>query len=100
MWTWCRGVVYAMLFIPLILQLHSSSLGQAKDERHGDRGAISKILDARQKAWNQCDVDAFLEGYCHSPELTFSGSSGIARDCDRFLGLSKKNHPHRAATSQ
>src|SRR5216683_3023005 len=100
MWTWCRGVVYAMLFIPLILGLHSSTLGQAKNERQSERGMITKILDAQQKAWNQGDVDAFLQGYWHSPELTFSGSSGVARGWDAVLARYKKNYPDRAAMGQ
>ncbi len=100
MWTWCRRVVFAMLFIPLLLGLHSSSLGRAKDERNGDRAAITKILDTQQKAWNQGDVDAFLEGYWRSPELTFSGSSGIARGWDDVLARYKKNYPDRAAMGQ
>jgi uncharacterized protein (TIGR02246 family) len=89
-----------MLTASLFLGLHSSSRGQAKDERQGDRAAITKILDAQQKAWNQGDVEAFLEGYWHSPELTFSGSSGIARGWDGVLARYKKNYPDRAAMGQ
>jgi hypothetical protein len=47
--------------------------------READRVSITKILNAQQSAWNAGDVDAFLKGYWHSPELTFSGSSGVAR---------------------
>jgi len=45
-------------------------------------------------------VDAFLEGYWHSPELTFSGSGGIARGWDGVLARYKKNYPDRAAMGQ
>jgi ketosteroid isomerase-like protein len=97
--TWCGRVVYAMLFAALAVGLHSSSVGQAqaKDERQDDRAAIGKILEAQQKAWNQGDVDTFLEGYWHSPELTFSGSGGIARGWDGVLARYKKSYPDRAA---
>jgi ketosteroid isomerase-like protein len=77
-----------------------SSRTQAQEERQGDRAAITKILDAQEKAWNQGNVDAFLEGYWHSPELTFSGSSGIARGWDGVLARYKKNYPDRAAMGQ
>ena len=46
------------------------------------------------------EVNAFLEGYWHSPELTFSGSSGIARGWDGVLARYKKNYPDRAAMGQ
>ena len=67
---------------------------------HDDRAAIRKILNAQQTAWNAGEVNAFLEGYWHSPELTFSGSSGIARGWDGVLARYKKNYPDRAAMGQ
>ena len=71
----------------------SAQLGVVAD----DQGAIRKILDAQQSAWNEGNVDAFLEGYWHSPDLTFSGSGGIARGWDGVLARYKKNYPDRAA---
>ena len=65
--------------------------------RDEDRTAIEAVLHAQQATWNQGDVDAFLTGYWHSPELTFSGSSGIARGWDGVLARYKKNYPDRAA---
>jgi L-asparaginase / beta-aspartyl-peptidase len=67
--------------------------GTADSDR--DRAAISAVLNAQQTAWNHADVDKFLEGYWHSPELTFSGTSGIARGWDAVLARYKKNYPDR-----
>jgi beta-aspartyl-peptidase (threonine type) len=72
----------------------------APDERAIDRAAITKILEAQQNNWNQGNVDAFLEGYWHSPDLTFSGSGGIARGWDGVLARYKKNYPDRGAMGQ
>ena len=69
----------------------------ATEERLSDRVAITKILDAQQNNWNEGNVDAFLEGYWHSPDLTFSGTGGIARGWDGVLARYKKNYPDRAA---
>jgi len=69
-------------------------------ERATDREAIGAVLRAQESAWNRADVDAFLEGYWHSPELTFSGSSGVARGWDGVLARYKKNYPDRAAMGQ
>lgn len=69
-------------------------------ERGADRQAIVTVLTSQQEAWNRGDVDTFLVGYWHSPELTFSGSSGISRGWDGVLARYKKNYPDRAAMGQ
>lgn len=69
-------------------------------ERESDRRAIVTVLTSQQEAWNRGDVDAFLVGYWHSPELTFSGSSGVSRGWDGVLARYKKNYPDRSAMGQ
>src|SRR5579864_889328 len=93
----CRRVFCGLLFTCVTLGITSTSRTQAQEERQTDRAAITTILDAQEKAWNEGNVDAFLEGYWHSPELTFSGSSGIARGWDGVAARYKKNYPDRAA---
>lgn len=79
-------------FVPPVTELHA-----AAEDRLNDRVAITKILDAQQANWNEGNVDAFLEGYWHSADLTFSGASGIARGWDGVLARYKKNYPDREA---
>ena len=69
----------------------------AVDEPMGTRNAIQKILMEQQSAWNRGDVKEFLQGYWHSPELTFSGSSGTTRGWDGVLARYQKNYPNAAA---
>jgi ketosteroid isomerase-like protein len=85
--------VTGLLLTLFPLPKSSAQLGVVAD----DQGAIRKILDAQQSAWNEGNVGAFLEGYWHSPDLTFSGSGGIARGWDGVLARYKKNYPDRAA---
>jgi uncharacterized protein (TIGR02246 family) len=66
-------------------------------KRPADRGAIRAVLDAQEEAWNRGDIDAFLKGYWHSPDLTFSGSNGIFRGWDAVMARYKKNYPGRSA---
>jgi uncharacterized protein (TIGR02246 family) len=77
----------------------ASSAGSADEttDRQADRSAIRAVLDAQQQAWNRGDVHAFLTGYWHSPDLTFSGSNGISRGWDAVLARYKKNYPDRSA---
>ena len=74
--------------------------GKPGEERGADRKAITAVLNAQQSAWNRGDVDAFLVGYWHSSELTFSGSSGVSRGWDGVLARYKKNYPDRAAMGE
>jgi len=89
--------VPALLLALITFAPRVPELRAAAEERLNDRVAITKILDAQQNNWNEGNVDAFLEGYWHSPDLTFSGTGGIARGWDAVLARYKKNYPDRAA---
>jgi ketosteroid isomerase-like protein len=86
-------IMSCFTFAPTNLSANQGSRGAA---READRAAITSVLTAQQDAWNQGDVDKFLVGYWHSPDLTFSGSSGIARGWDRVMARYKKNYPDQA----
>jgi ketosteroid isomerase-like protein len=70
-------------------------VGKPTEERRTDREAIVAVLNAQQTAWNRGDVDAFVVGYWHSPDLTFSGSNGVSRGYDGVLARYKKNYPDK-----
>ncbi len=89
----------ALLFIFLALH-RGRALGKTTEEQNADRDAIRMVLVAQQAAWNRGDVDAFLLGYWQSPELTFSGSSGVSRGWDGVRARYKKNYPDRAAMGE
>ena len=95
-----------IIAIPVVLLgffasvVHAPKLSAASEERESDRAAITKILGGQQDNWNQGNVDAFLEGYWHSPDLTFSGSGGITRGWDGVLARYKNNYPDRATMGE
>ena len=95
-WGWAAIALVMAVFV--FAQSHL--LANASEDRKSDREAIGAVLNAQQSAWNRGDVDAFLIGYWHSPELTFSGSSGVARGWDGVLSRYKKNYPDKAAMGQ
>jgi len=92
--------VAAALAMGVFLFVQNQVAAKRAEERKTDREAINAVLSAQQTAWNRADVDAFLVGYWRSPELTFSGSSGVARGWDGVLARYKKNYPDRAAMGQ
>jgi len=73
---------------------------QKADARTEDRARITAVLTAQQSAWNRGDVDSFIVGYWESPELTFSGSGGVARGFDGVRARYKKNYPDKAAMGE
>lgn len=60
-----------------------------------DRAAIEGVIANQQKDWNEGNVDAFLKGYWHSEELTFSGSQGISRGWDGVRERYNEGYPDR-----
>ena len=89
---------FATLLFLLFLQ--SPVFANPPQAPKSDREAITAVLNAQESAWNRGDLDAFLVGYWHSPDLTFSGSNGVARGWDGVLARYKKNYPDKAAMGQ
>jgi ketosteroid isomerase-like protein len=84
----------------MLFSTSAASVSANQADREGDRSAITSVLTAQQEAWNHGDVDKFLVGYWHSPDLTFSGSSGITRGWDGVLARYRKHYPDQAAMGQ
>lgn len=86
----------------VLLVASAAQAGRApqSQSRSGDRSALTAVLSAQQDAWNRGDVDAFLQGYWRSPELTFSGTGGIARGWEGVLARYKEHYPNREAMGQ
>ena len=72
----------------LITKSHASA--QVASGAYGSEGkAIERVLRKQQEAWNRHDLEGFMAGYWHSPELTFfSGAQerdGWEATIDRYL---------------
>jgi uncharacterized protein (TIGR02246 family) len=93
-------LVAGLLAMGGFLSVQKRVFAKPSSERTADRDAIHGVLSGQQTAWNRGDVDAFLVGYWRSPDLTFSGSSGVARGWDGVMARYKKNYPDRAAMGQ
>jgi len=92
------GAVALLSIFPLPGRDHA--FGTPALDHNADSEAIRSVLSAQQSAWNRGDVDAFLVGYWHSPELTFSGSSGVSRGWNGVLARYRKNYPDRATMGE
>jgi len=41
-----------------------------------DKNSIISVLEKQEKAWNEGNIDTFMQGYLKSEDLVFNGSSG------------------------
>ena len=65
----------AMWRLLIILVACSSSRSFTADDEH----AIRAVLAAQQTAWNRGDLDGYMAGYAHSPDLVFTSGGKIRR---------------------
>jgi ketosteroid isomerase-like protein len=61
---------------------------------------ISAVLSAQRDAWNRGDVRAFMDGYWNSPDVTFSGSSGVTRGWQAVLSRYQQRYATKEAMGQ
>lgn len=53
--------------------------------RDGREGEITRVLEAQVAAWNQGDLEGFMDGYWRSPYLTFSSGGRVQRGWETTL---------------
>jgi uncharacterized protein (TIGR02246 family) len=94
------SLILGSLLVVFLGSSSSPQLAYGGESHERDRAAITAVLEAQQTAWNRDDVDAFLEGYWRSPELTFSGSNGTARGWDAVRARYKKTYVDREAMGE
>lgn len=46
---------------------------------------LRKLLDDQTAAWNRGDLEAFMQGYWHSPEVTFFYGDNIVKGWEQTL---------------
>ena len=84
------------LSILFIFALLLSSCSQTTEQE--DKAAIINILDVQQKAWNNHDLEGFMQGYWKNDSLKFYGSSGLTYGWDKTLANYKKKYPSKEHT--
>ncbi|RMA81236.1 YybH family protein [Umboniibacter marinipuniceus] len=55
-----------------------------------------RVLMAQQDAWNNGDLDAFMQGYWQSDQLSFVGSESLTKGWDETLARYKARYPDAA----
>ena len=78
----------------LVLLISTFSFAQTSDYNK-DSISITTMLNTQKYAWNNYDIEAFMQGYWKSDELTFYGSGGVVKGWQATLERYKKSYPTR-----
>lgn len=65
-----------------------------------EKSEINGLLDKQVKAWNEGNLDKFMETYWNSEELSFVGSRGPTYGWQATLENYKKGYPDKTAMGQ
>lgn len=65
-----------------------------------DKQAILDVMQQQEVAWNEGDIDSFMEGYWQSDSLKFVGKSGIKHGWKNTLDNYKKSYPNKDSMGQ
>lgn len=82
----------SLILFSVALVLTAAAPGPEKTITH-----IQGLMDLQEAAWNRGDIDAFMEPYWHSEELTFIGKNGVTKGWQQTLDNYKKSYPDKAA---
>jgi ketosteroid isomerase-like protein len=71
----------------VLLALTGCATGHTFDDR-----PIRTVLTAQQDAWNRGDLDAFMAGYAHSPDIIFTSGGKVRRGWDETYAKYKAKY--------
>lgn len=80
------------LLLCLLILSGFTSLAQSKDEKE-----ILKLLSDQTKAWNNGNIEGFMQGYWKNDSLMFIGKSGVHWGWQETLNNYKKGYPDTTA---
>lgn len=79
----------------LILLLFLAGITSYAQTEKVDKVAILKVIMDQQSAWNNYDLEGFMEGYWKNDSLKFFGKSGITYGWEQTLAKYKKGYPDK-----
>ncbi len=85
-----------MKTLPFVLLFFSISVLAQKTTLEEDKKAIETVLRTQQEAWNNYDIETFMETYWKSKDLKFYGAGGVVKGWQSTLDRYKKSYPTRA----
>ena len=91
--------IIALLFVSCIsvkadvtTEQNSKTISSIADAEAG----IRLVMKAQETAWNNHDLEGFMQGYWKSDSLKFYGSNGLTKGWQNTLDNYKKGYPTKA----
>ena len=82
-----KTILVLILFAPLLIQ--------AQTTEQNDKKAILAVMDMQIEAWNNYDLEGFMQGYWKSDSLKFYGSNGVTSGWEKTLENYKNGYPSK-----
>ncbi|MES2689797.1 MAG: DUF4440 domain-containing protein, partial [Bacteroidota bacterium] len=86
--------------ILILVSLSIVSFGKPKPKKKAvvnPRIEIQTLLSNQQKAWNEFNLEGYMQGYWKSDSLTFVGKRGVTRGWKNTFDNYKKSYPDKSA---
>ncbi len=89
-----KSIFNCILFL-FILSCHSQTkvISTSKEDV---KSAILKVMHDQEIAWNNHDLEGFMQGYWKNDSLKFYGSNGLTKGWKNTLNNYKKGYPTKA----
>ena len=65
-----------------------------------DAQTILELLAQQEKAWNNGDINLFMQGYWENDSLVFVGKNGLTYGYNNTLSNYQKNYPNKTYMGQ
>lgn len=88
---------FASLFTAFILAGCQVAPPPTAAESSADKVAILKVINMQVNAWNDGDIDAFMQTYWQSDSLRFASGGNVRQGWDETMARYKTAYPDRAA---
>lgn len=97
-----NSALFSTVKLPVIFILFSlicacNQSNQDTEDFASPQDEIRTVLYKQQEAWNNGDIAEFMKGYWKSPDLRFSGSSGLTKGWQATIDRYYKAYPDRSA---
>ncbi|PNQ75135.1 DUF4440 domain-containing protein [Hanstruepera neustonica] len=83
-----------------LLVILSLSFSTIVFSQSADEIAIRKVMQEQQDAWNNYDIEGFMQGYWKSDSLQFYSRGYITKGWQQTLDNYKKNYTSKEQTGQ
>lgn len=84
--------IYLFLLI-LVFSCNSNVKNDTFPSENEAKTAIEKVLANQEIAWNNHDLEGFMQGYWKNDSLRFFGSKGLTYGWDKALSNYKNGYP-------